>query len=163
LPSRSPYSRPSSFPDPSAENPVTNLPSFLESNEEGSCARRGQSRGQSHGQDSPRLRMPCNTPVDTPSDIAGHDASNLVTGIPHSNWPGVANQGLEKTSGIGPGGSWAGRAVLPDRQGPCLTRRQGCLYSPRMGRAGNPAPLLSFRRNIPVCSESGLPVSNPVF
>lgn len=129
-----------------------------------SCSLRSSpSHGQSHGQDSLRLRMPCSTPVDTPSNIAGHDASNLVPGIPHSNWLGVANQGREKTSGIGPGGSWAGRAVLPDPQGPCLTRRQGCLYSPQMGRAGNPEPLLSFRRNIPVCSESGLPVSNPVF
>ena len=125
--------------------------------------RSSPSPGQSHGQDALRLRMPCSTLVDTPSNIAGHDASNLVPGIPHSNWPGVANQVLEKTNGIGSGGSWAGRAVLPDPQGPCLTRRQGCLYSPRMGRAGNPAPLLSFRRNIPVCSESGLPVSNQVF
>ena len=39
LPSCNPHSRPSSFPNPSAGNLVTNLPSFLERNEEGPGAR----------------------------------------------------------------------------------------------------------------------------
>jgi hypothetical protein len=40
LPSRSPHSRPSSFPNPSAENFVTNLPSFLERSRKGSWLHR---------------------------------------------------------------------------------------------------------------------------
>ena len=165
LPSPSPHSRPGSFPNPSAENFATNLPSFLRNNEEGSRARRSPCPGRSHGQDSLRLRMPCSTPVDAPSSIAGHDASILVTSSPHSNWPGVANQGRKEMSGTGLVLSRSAVAAQPlsDTRGPCLTRRRGCLYSSRMGRAGDPGALLSFRRNIPVCSESGLPVSNPVF